>query len=378
MSDFCVKKSKLTDVANGISAAMLIGSYTFCVCAAVGLGKWSMLICSLICCVASIGNKNKIFAPSTALLVPVLIIIGQASAATLALSIALGSLLFLLMKKGKTSISITPVVKGGVGLGIALVATILLTNLYFGIGASGAEAFEMLKSYRYLGFHPNFRGLLYGTTTLFAMITYPFKFKKLNKHIPASFITLAVPFLLNLILNPVAELTTINEIPTVANGVFPLSSLVSFDKIKIIPLLEGIISTAFLLYLNCAEEKKIRPAITNVSTGLLSGMPVQEHPCAGFSPLSAVVCYALCVVAFGFFPEILSRIPMHCVGAMLIVSVWQNVPYKSLSEAFGKKKISSLIFVVLICIGCIFYVYSVLLLCFCCSTWKKEAENAKE
>jgi MFS superfamily sulfate permease-like transporter len=35
-------------------------------------------------------------------------------------------------------------------------------------------------------------------------------------------------------------------------------------------------------------------------------------------------------------PNLLARIPMHCVGALLIVSAWQQVPYKNLALLFKK------------------------------------------
>ena len=56
--------------------------------------------------------------------------------------------------------------------------TILQTNNYFGINATGVSAVDMLLSYRSFGFHANWRTVLYGTIVLVLMITYPRKFKK--------------------------------------------------------------------------------------------------------------------------------------------------------------------------------------------------------
>ncbi len=60
----------------------------------------------------------------------------------------------------------------------ALSATILFTTDYFGIGATGNTFREIIASYVSLGFHPNWRGVLYGTIVLVIMITFPRKFKK--------------------------------------------------------------------------------------------------------------------------------------------------------------------------------------------------------
>ena len=50
--------------------------------------------------------------------------------------------------------------------------TILQTNNYFGINATGVSAVDMLLSYRSFGFHANWRTVLYGTIVLVLMITY--------------------------------------------------------------------------------------------------------------------------------------------------------------------------------------------------------------
>jgi MFS superfamily sulfate permease-like transporter len=88
----------------------------------------------------------------------------------------------------------------------------LLTTHYFGIGASGSNAKEMITSYLSLGFHPNWRGVLYGTIVMVIMITFPRKFKKLCKTISAPFIAVVITLILNLFLNPSYMVSAINEI----------------------------------------------------------------------------------------------------------------------------------------------------------------------
>ena len=191
----------------------------------------------------------------------------------------------------------------------------------------------MLKSYRSLGFHPHFRGLLYGTITLFAMITYPFKFRKLNKTLPAEFMTLLIPLILNLFLNPEKSLTTVNEIDTFK---IPFEFPKVFEYANIIPIILGCLYLGFVLFLRSNENNIPRNTLTNLTSGVLSLIPARQFDITSYSIVSAITTIiASCSILF-LFPDILARIPMHCVGALLIVSAWQQVPYKNLSLLFKK------------------------------------------
>ncbi len=100
----------------------------------------------------------------------------------------------------------------GFSLATALTVTVLLTTHYFGIGASGNTVKEMIASYLSLGFHPNWRGVLYGTIVMVVMLTFPRKFKKFCKIIKAPFIAIIITLILNLFLNPSDMPTAIREI----------------------------------------------------------------------------------------------------------------------------------------------------------------------
>ena len=103
-------------------------------------------------------------------------------------------------------------VAGGFTIGTALVMTILQTNNYFGINATGVSAVDMLLSYRSFGFHANWRTVLYGTIVLVLMITYPRKFKKLHRKIPAQFVSLVIALGLHLCLVPSAGQSPVLEV----------------------------------------------------------------------------------------------------------------------------------------------------------------------
>ena len=322
-----------TDVLCGLTGAFLLGSYALCAAASIGLGLWNVLLCIVICSLFSVKLKNKIYAPDVFLLVPAHYVASECGIYSLPLCITGGAIIFLILSKSvKKSNRISSAIAWST-LILALVATVIFTNLYFGIGASGSTAIEMLKSYRSLGFHPHFRGLLYGTITLFAMITYPFKFRKLNKTIPAEFMTLAVPLLLNLILNPQRELTTVNEINSFEIP-FGFSGNLEFTNIP--TLILGCFYIGFVLFLRSNEKDTTRNTIINVTNGIFSFLPARQFDVKGYSLLSAIVTIAVSSAVIFLFPDVLARIPMHCVGALLIVSAWQQVPYKNLSLLFRK------------------------------------------
>ncbi len=341
------------EILSGLTASMLTGAYSLCICGVLGFDLWHVLFCSLICFLISVGAKKTVFSPDSFLLLPVLYMVSSGIKNLLPVVAVAGTVVAILLNKLLKNKTIPSYVFAGGGIGIALVVTILLTNNYFGIGASGATAFEMLKSYRSLGFHPDFRGLLYGTVTLFAMITYPFKFKKLSKYLPAEFMTLLIPLIMNLFLNPVKELTTINEIESFK----PLSfSDLAYD-FSLSPITPGDIATAIkasvilgvLIYIYSAKNRETENIhfLANCGSTFVSGIPVRAFPIKSFTYISLITAIISTVAIIAFLPDVLSRIPMHCIGALLIVSAWQNVPYKKVAAAFKENVIVALLITVI-------------------------------
>lgn len=125
-------------------------------------------------------------------------------------------------------------VTSGFSLATALTVTVLLTTHYFGIGASGNDVKEMIASYLSLGFHPNWRGVLYGTIVMVIMITFPRKFKNFCSVVKAPFIAVVFTLILNFFLNPSYMITAINEIGTFAQDTFtPQIALNIFGRIPV-------------------------------------------------------------------------------------------------------------------------------------------------
>ena len=170
----------LTETGFGLTAAGKIFFCALAACSCLSMNVYYALITTVFCAAASVSLDKKILAPNTFLIVPLIFVAGTVGKGGLPLAVLAGSVLFLLLSLSPKEIGFSPEVRAGAIFGLAFSVTALLTTYYFGIGATGAYTFEILKNYRYLGFHPNWRGVFYGTITLFAMITYPRKFKKLS------------------------------------------------------------------------------------------------------------------------------------------------------------------------------------------------------
>lgn len=229
----------------------------------------------------------------------------------------------------------------GITVMLAFCATALFTTDYFGIGASGTTVSEILRSYRYLGFHPNWRGVLYGTITLVIMITYPRAFKKLKERLPAPAVAAAVPYILNLFLNPDPNTTYINEPASLYDG---LGFTIAFSVTGAAYAFSGALAAALILQIYRNGEK-----------ALVFGAPkLHNIRCeSGKTGFSAVAVYAVITLAAVFILKpVFVRIPAHSLAVVLIAAAWQSVDWKNIAAAFRKGFIPWL-FVVLT-FGCIF------------------------
>ena len=340
-------------ILSGLTAACTVGAYSICVTSALGLNIWCAFLCAVCCGIFSVGLRDKIYCPMVYFAVPLTVLTGSGLSNLIPICCVFGAVIYFILSKTVKKTFISASAQSGIFLGVSLLATIIFTNLYFGIGANGATGINMLSSYRSLGFHPDFRGLLYGTITLFAMITYPFKYKKLNKHLPAEFMTLLIPLLLNLFLNPQKELTMSNELISLEGADFSQILLIgnitenlSLNSVAL-ALYCGVAMAILLFICKEKEDNSLRFSVYNIANGILSGVPVKEREIPYYSPLSAVIGIAVCgAVMFGL-NGIIARIPMYSVGALLIVSAWQNIPYKKLSQGFKEYGVFALVQIII-------------------------------
>lgn len=116
----------------------------------------------------------------------------------------------------------------------------------------------------------------------------------------------------------------------------PFGSSTTLEKTNILPIVLGCLYFGFVLFLRSNENNISRNTLINMASGALSFLPARQFDITSYSLVSAIVTILVSGLIIILFPNALARIPMHCVGALLIVSAWQQVPYKNLSLLFKK------------------------------------------
>ncbi|MBE6748239.1 MAG: hypothetical protein E7557_03310 [Ruminococcaceae bacterium] len=351
------KNNLIKNLSNGVTAYLLVFSYAVCLAGSLQLNIWYALTTAVISVIISTSLKNQVLAPDTFFTVPLLLVLSSGTNALLPFCVIGGGLIYSAFNKKCEKITLHPAVKGALSLSLAFSVTALLTTHYFGIGAEGFTVIEILKTYRSLGFHPNWRGVFFGTVTLFAMITYPFKFKKANKYFPAEAFSLVLPLLLNLILNPDREYTPITEASNLVG--FINESSISFflpffndeflfsHSAYISAFQSALALGILLLFFSPQKTRTDSQGTATVLNGISGGFPVRAYEIRGYSLISAVFAVLLIVYSCFFSDDILARIPLHSLAVVLIVSAWKQVPFKALGNAF-KSGVLSIISLLLI------------------------------
>lgn len=227
-------------------------------------------------------------------------------------------------------------------LATALTVTILFTTDYFGIGATGNTSTDIIKSYLSLGFHPNWRGVLYGTIVMVIMITFPRKFKKTTKIINASFIALIITTLLNYLLNPSDMITAIRESGELTfsdyqSNVF--APLLNSQPDILKSILCGISLYLTSLYMilqneDCNKSDFILVGLTNCITGFGTCM-ISLDKIKKNKIISRIAASIIIALLFFVCKDFIARIPVHSCAVVLIVGAWQSVKWGEIKKAFS-------------------------------------------
>lgn len=224
----------------------------------------------------------------------------------------------------------------GVMLGTALTSTVLFTTDYFGIGATGETVTDMIKSYISLGFHPNWRGVLYGTIVMVVMITFPRKFKSFSKTVSAAFIAIGLTLVLNLFLNPEYMPTAIAEIGK--DGFVILKNYI-FARFNPERDFLRIFICGVALYLNyvySASNYHNNGALLNLYTSGILGIPLPYGINRNKNTLlSRFLAAGIVMILFAFLGDYIGRIPLHSCAVVVIVGAWQNVKWSELKKSFS-------------------------------------------
>lgn len=236
----------------------------------------------------------------------------------------------------------TSPILSGIMLAGALTVTVLFTTDYFGIGATGNSVAEMIKSYISLGFHPNWRGVLYGTIVLVIMVTFPRKFKKADKYVSSSFIALVFTLILNLFLNPADMNTAVNEISTIKS--LDISYFLSSYKDFIFDFKTLLIAVAlYIIYFysvasseNNKKTDLVSCGIANILSSGLFKVPVPySFINSSLTYLSRTSAIIIILSTYLLFDDYISRMPIHSCAVVVIVTAWNNVQWREIKKQFG-------------------------------------------
>ena len=345
------------DLALGAITAMSILPFALAFGALAGLGMPAGIIAAIAAglLAALVPGRVLFFAGPTC----IIFLVFSACAGRYGMPVALTASLFagvlvfiaLLCRVDRLLHHIPAPVAGGFTIGAALVMTILQTNNYFGINAVGVSAVDMLLSYLSLGFHANWRTVLYGTIVLVLMITYPRKFKKLHEIVPAQFVSLVIALGLHLCLVPSAADSPILEAGSFAHTLSGSGGLL-FDGFTVTPV-GGLILSSIAIALSilvCSgmpqqkQERQTGKAILlgagNIVLPLFGGMPVgavQEKDEKG-TRVAPLFSSALMLIAISLLGSVFERIPLSVLAVILIVTMWEKLDFKALKMVFGSKK----------------------------------------
>lgn len=311
-----------------------------------GMGAGAGLLFAVVASLAADADRPKPTPPVYLAFLVVFYAFGKFNAATVSLAVIVSGVLLvassLFPYKPNRFIAVSA--GSGAALAGALSATVFFTDDYFGIGASGFSVADILASYRSLGFHANWRGVLYGTVVLVIMITFPRKFKKTGKIFSASFLSLAVALVLNLFLNPSYMKTAINETggfsyKDAKNVILPLlSEKPNFGAAFVCGAALFVVSYFTLSQRKVADGRGL--AIAGAANGALGFL------CSTFLPrgirrdkrsfVPGLISASACAVLLFALDGLIARIPVHACAVVLIVGAWQSVEWGELRNAFSR------------------------------------------
>lgn len=365
-------KDKITETASNLLFHFgTVFPIAVCMFVCSGIGAINALPIILI---FSFLTKRNGTAPAVPLYLNFLIIsyiYGSFGGATTAVAIALSGILlcFAGFFEEKAKPFFESPAAAAIMLSTALTMTVMQTTNYFGIGATGNTSREMIASYLSLGFHPNWRGVLYGTIVLVIMITFPKKFKIFSKIIHPSFCALAVTLVLNCFLNPSDMATSIKEIgQTEFNalvGTDFMTEIISADVFSAVLCAIALFLSSLYMLVNSEKTSKGEYAASGITTVGLSffGAFLPSKVTLNKSRfLKEEFISVIPVLILGFiFILFYERIPVASCAVVLIVGAWQSVKWRELKKVFSG--IAPIICFTVSTVACLFFgiVHGVLL-----------------
>ena len=323
----------------GVSDALRLFPFAFAVgvCSPFGTAGACMtaavaLLFGVVCRLA--------FVPTYLALLPVFTVAYRFGAAGACAAVLLGGICIFLLSLLPRSVRDAlhaPAVRAVFLIAAAFSTTALQTTLYFGIGAVGGTVPQILRDYVSLGFHPNWRGILYGTIVMVVLITYPRKFKKLSRILPAAFAALVVTLPLHLLLvrdaahSPVAEIGAFSVLQ-LPDGAFLRGD---FSASALPLILCSALSFALIVSAGLPDGAARSLSAASVCGGFLGAAPMQTD---GMPRARKSAWIAVPLTALLFFVPGLKRTPVPCLAVILIVTAWQSVDWSAAKRAFTARR----------------------------------------
>ena len=323
-------------------------------------GAAAGIVGAIAACIIGSGSPNRIPTPHVEVFAILIYAANTIGVPGAMLSCIIAGMLLLFVATiqfNKSFFKIPPAALGAVTFIVAAVLCIIQVNYYFGIGVPAGSAFETLVAYRSYGFHSNWRGVLYGTITLVIMITYPIKFKKLSRKVPAPAVALVLTTVLNLFLNPVAERTVIDEVGSFASTPsFLLVGDISIFDVTPEKLLPSFIYAWALVVVLVADTLMKENQLSVVRSSLAfkglrsiicpvcDGMTVGDESSEGETRM-----IVLSILAH----PVIMRVPTATLAVIIICTAWKKVRFKVIKTAFksSKKVFAILLFAAMVVVG---------------------------
>lgn len=344
-------KSSALNILCGVSEHLGVFSIALAMGVCSNLGIHSGIIAAVIVSLFGAAAKNAAISPTHLIFLVFMLASfefgrGAASAALF----AAGVMVFLAAfdKRERFKSLSNPVVFAGLLLAGAFCMTVMETTLYFGIGSSGGNVVDMMGDYISRGFHPNWRGILYGTITLVIMITYPRKFKAFSKKLSASFVSVAVTLVLNLALNPDAHNTAIEEVgyySLLPSDIFGGAFFNGFclpgtwrGMLSLLICAAAMASLMSLSFANLDARAKPKERAALAAAALISaaagGVPLTFTEKRAKGRAVGVACALLSAALFALRP-LISRVPIATLAVILIATAWQAVDWRGIGQAMA-------------------------------------------
>ena len=322
----------------------LISSVMLSVGICSGTGSFPSVLCGLLMMIAVVITEQTSLLPLLISFLVSLYMMSTFGFTAAAVSVILSGLIHLAATPLRNRIRFPSADEFGAYLMLptAFSVTALITTLYFGIGAKGNTVVNIIRDYVSLGFHPNWRGILYGTIVMVIMITFPRKFKKASKVFSPLFAAVAVTLVLNIFLETDSVLPVF---PMLDKPVYSLPILSGADlscftsAYCIVMTVVSAVSLAAVNMVFTGNQNKpddLRSGLFSLVTGTICGFNIPYRITTSKNDMlsgavSAVISFLIYFATSGY-----SKLPLASCAVILIVAGWQAVNWGKVAGKFRK------------------------------------------